>query len=56
MPRRARMDAPVSLHHVIVRDIKKRKIVDDDQDRDNLFSLPKNPFGLTRRLTLAILN
>jgi len=33
MPRRARLDAPGTLHHVIVRGIEKRKIVDDDQDR-----------------------
>ena len=33
MPRRARLDAPGTLHHVIVRGIEKRRIVDDDQDR-----------------------
>ncbi|MDA8141019.1 MAG: transposase [Desulfobacteraceae bacterium] len=33
MPRHARLDAPGTLHHVIVRGIEKRKIVDDDQDR-----------------------
>ena len=33
MPRGARLDAPGSLHHVIVRGIEKRKIVNDDQDR-----------------------
>ncbi len=33
MPGRARLDAPGTLHHVIVRGIEKRKIVDDDQDR-----------------------
>ena len=33
MPRRARLAAPGTLHHVIVRGIEKRKIVDDDQDR-----------------------
>ncbi len=33
MPRRARLDAPGTLHHVIVRGIEKRKIVGDDQDR-----------------------
>jgi len=33
MPRRARLDAPGTLHHVIVRGIEKRKIVNDDQDR-----------------------
>jgi len=33
MPRGARLDAPGTLHHVIVRGIEKRKIVNDDQDR-----------------------
>jgi REP element-mobilizing transposase RayT len=33
MPRRARLDAPGTLHHVIIRGIEKRKIVDDDHDR-----------------------
>ena len=35
MPRGARLDAPGTLHHVIVRGIEKRKIVDDDDDRKN---------------------
>ncbi len=38
MPRGARLDAPGTLHHVIVRGIERRKIVTDDQDRDNLVS------------------
>ena len=33
MPRRARLDAPGTLHHVIIRGIEKRKIADDDKDR-----------------------
>jgi len=33
MPRRARLDSPGTLHHVIVRGIEKRKIVNDNQDR-----------------------
>ena len=32
MPRGPRLDAPGTLHHVIVRGIEKRKIVDDDTD------------------------
>ena len=35
MPRGARLDAPGTLHHVIVRGIERRKIVKDDADRDN---------------------
>jgi REP element-mobilizing transposase RayT len=34
MPRRARLDAPGTLHHVIVRGIEKGPIVADDADRD----------------------
>ena len=33
MPRQARLDAPDTLHHVIIRGIEKRRIVDDDEDR-----------------------
>jgi REP element-mobilizing transposase RayT len=33
MPRGPRLDAPGTLHHVIVRGIEKRRIVDDDKDR-----------------------
>ena len=33
MPRQARLDAPGTLHHIIVRGIEKRPIVDDDKDR-----------------------
>ena len=35
MPRRARLDTPGTLHHVIVRGIERRDIVDDDLDREN---------------------
>ena len=35
MPRQSRLDAPGTLHHVIVRGIEKRRIVDDKVDRDN---------------------
>ena len=38
MPRRARLDAPGTLHHVIVRGIEKRRIVDDTTDRKDLVS------------------
>jgi REP element-mobilizing transposase RayT len=38
MPRQARLDASGTLHHVIVRGIEKRKIVDDRADRDNFVS------------------
>ena len=35
MPRKARIDAPGALHHIIVRGIKRRKIFEDDTDRVN---------------------
>lgn len=38
MPRRARLDAPGTLHHVMVRGIEKRRIVNDDNDRDKFVS------------------
>jgi REP element-mobilizing transposase RayT len=34
MPRGPRLDSPGTLHHVIVRGIEKRRIVDDDRDRE----------------------
>lgn len=33
MPRKARIDAPGALHHIIVRGIERRKIFNDDVDR-----------------------
>ena len=33
MPRHARLDGPGTLHHVIVRGIEQRQIVDDEADR-----------------------
>ena len=38
MPRHARLDAPGTLHHVIIRGIEKRRIVDDSRDRKNFIS------------------
>ena len=42
MPRHARLDTPGTLHHVIVRGIEKRRIVDDRWDRDSTapFTIP----------------
>ena len=36
MPRKARIDAPGALHHIIVRGSERRKVFYDDSDRDNL--------------------
>lgn len=38
MPRQARLDAPGTLHHVIIRGIEKGKVVDDREDRHNFVS------------------
>jgi REP element-mobilizing transposase RayT len=35
MPRQARLDAPGTLHHVMIRGIEKRKIVNDQRDRND---------------------
>jgi REP element-mobilizing transposase RayT len=34
MPRKARIDAPGCLHHIICRGIERRKIFRDDTDRN----------------------
>jgi REP-associated tyrosine transposase len=38
LPRQARLDAPGTLHHVIIRGIEKRHIVDDNKDQVNFIS------------------
>lgn len=38
MPRQARLDAPGTVHHVIVRGIEKRRIIEDREDRENFVS------------------
>jgi REP element-mobilizing transposase RayT len=38
MPRQARLDAPGTLHHVMVRGIERKNIVDDDKDRKDFVS------------------
>jgi putative transposase len=42
MPRQARLDAPGTLHHVVIRGIERRRIVEDDQDRKNFVSRLSN--------------
>ncbi|UCD77623.1 MAG: hypothetical protein JSW26_19705 [Desulfobacterales bacterium] len=53
MPRRARLDAPGTLHHIIVRGIEKRRIVDDIADRKNFVSRPGELAGGTKTGTLG---
>jgi len=35
MPRQARLDSPGTLHHVMIRGIEKRRIIDDDVGRND---------------------
>jgi REP element-mobilizing transposase RayT len=35
MPRKARIDAPGALHHLIIRGIERKRIFQDDFDRNN---------------------
>jgi len=35
VPRQVRLDAPGTLHHVVIRGTEKRRIVDDEKDRQN---------------------
>jgi putative transposase len=36
MPRKARLDTPGLLHHIMIRGIERRKVFNDDKDRENL--------------------
>ena len=36
MPRTERIDTPGLLHHIMIRGIERRKIFNDDKDRENL--------------------
>jgi hypothetical protein len=49
MPRRARIDAPGALHHVICRGIERRKIFWEASDRDDLLKRQRllRPEGLS---------
>ena len=38
MPRKARIDAPGALHHVIIRGIERRKIFRTDDDRKDFLN------------------
>jgi REP element-mobilizing transposase RayT len=47
MPRKARIDAPGALHHIIIRGIERRKIFLDDFDRDNFLKRLSNVLSET---------
>ena len=48
MPRKARIDAPGALHHIIVRGIEKREIFKDHADRQNLIERLADILGETK--------
>ena len=48
MPRKARIDAPGDLHHIITRGIEQRKIFYDDLDRNNWSIFPRIIPGVPR--------
>ena len=35
MPRKSRIDAPGALHHIIIRGIERKRVFQDDTDRDH---------------------
>lgn len=35
MPRQARIDAPSALHHIIIRGIERKRVFEDDKDRED---------------------
>jgi len=45
MPRKARLDAPGALHHIVVRGIERRKIFRDDSDRGGFLVRPGAMLG-----------
>ncbi|MBW2741199.1 MAG: transposase [Deltaproteobacteria bacterium] len=53
MPRKARIDAPGALHHIIVRGIERRRIFSDDQDRDNFVERLGNIVAETQTFCFA---
>ena len=53
MPRKARLDAPGALHHVIFRGIERRKIFRDDEDREDFLERLGSVLTATRTMCLA---
>lgn len=53
MPRKARLDAPGTLHHVMVRGIEKRLIVQSDKDRQDFVDRMGNLAGKTGTVIYA---
>jgi hypothetical protein len=45
MPRKSRIDAPGALHHIIARDIERKRIFIDGVYRNNFLNRPGKPGG-----------
>jgi REP element-mobilizing transposase RayT len=58
MLRQARLDAPGTLHHVMIRGIEGAKIFEDDEDRENFLSRVGKLVWITgiRILAWALMN
>ena len=54
MPRQARIDAPGSLHHIIIRGIERKRIFRDDEDRDDFVARHANTISETSTLFLQL--
>lgn len=51
MPRGPRLDAPGTLHHIMVRGIERRRIFLDDEDRDDFLT---RLAGLAKRAAVTV--
>jgi putative transposase len=53
MPRKSRIDAAGALHHIIARGIDRKRIFDDDADRDNFLDRLGNVLSETQTVCFA---
>ena len=53
MPRKARIDAPGALHHIIVRGINRRELFLEDQDRNDFLDRLGSILSDSKTLCLA---
>ena len=49
MPRKARIDAPGALHHIVARGIDRRSIFEDDTDRKDFLNRIDTILSNTKR-------
>ena len=54
MPRKARIDAPGALHHIISRGIARKKVFDDNTDRNFFIDRLGLIFGDTENSVLCV--